>query len=70
MTTLALIFVVSFIWAIVATAGGLTAVALVKDNQAVLFLALTVGLIVIAGAATWRLWYVWLARLRVERNEC
>ena len=27
-----------------------------------------VGLIVIAGAATWRLWSVWLARLRVERN--
>ena len=65
-----MIFVLSFIWAIVAAAGGLTAVALVKDNQAVLFLALTVGLIVIAGAATWRLWSVWLARLRVEHKGC
>ncbi|MCH8328380.1 MAG: hypothetical protein IID15_07670, partial [Candidatus Marinimicrobia bacterium] len=37
-----------------AAAAGLTAIALAKDNQAVLFSALTAGLIVIAGAATWR----------------
>jgi len=46
------------IWAVVAAAAGLTAIALAKDTQAVLFSVLTAGLIVIAGAATWRLWSV------------
>ena len=56
MTTAATILVICFIWGIVAVAAGLTAVALVRDNQAVLFSALTAGLIVIAIAAAWRLW--------------
>jgi hypothetical protein len=56
MTTSATILLIGFIWAIVAAAAGLTAIALAKDNQAVLFLVLTVGLAVIAVAATWRLW--------------
>ena len=56
MTTSATILLIGFIWAIVAAAAGLTAIALVKDNQAVLFLVLTVGLAVIAVAAAWRLW--------------
>ena len=47
---------IGFIWAIVAAAAGLTAIVLAKDNQAVLFLVLTVGLAVIAVAAAWRLW--------------
>ena len=54
MTTSATILLIGFIWAIVAA--GLTAIALAKDNQAVLFLVLTGGLAVIAVAATWRLW--------------
>ena len=58
MTTAATILVICFIWGIVALAAGLTAVALVRDNQAILFSLLTAGLIVIAGAATWRLWSV------------
>ena len=56
MTTSATILLIGFIWAIVAAAAGLTAIALAKDNQAVLFLVLTVGLAVIAVAAAWRLW--------------
>ena len=56
MTTQATILVICFIWGIVAAAAGLTAIALAKDNQAVLFSVLTAGLIVIAVAATWRLW--------------
>lgn len=58
MTTPGTIIVIAFIWAVVAAAAGLTAIALAKDNQAVLFSVLTAGLIVIAGAATWRLWSV------------
>lgn len=50
--------VLKFIWAVMAAAAGLTAIALAKDTQAVLFSVLTAGLIVIAGAATWRLWSV------------
>ena len=56
MTTSATILLIGFIWEIVAAAAGLTAIALAKDNQAVLFLVLTVGLAVIAVAAAWRLW--------------
>jgi len=56
MTTSATILLIGFIWAIVAAAAGLAAIALAKDNQAVLFLVLTVGLAVIAVAAAWRLW--------------
>ena len=56
MTTSATILLIGFIWAIVAAAEGMTAIALAKDNQAVLFLVLTVGLAVIAVAAAWRLW--------------
>jgi|AP95_1055475.scaffolds.fasta_scaffold310343_1 membrane protein implicated in regulation of membrane protease activity len=56
MTTPATILLICFIWAIVAAAAGLTAVALAKDIQATLFLVLTAGLAVIAAAATWRLW--------------
>ena len=41
-----------------AAAAGLTAIALAKDTQAVLFSVLTAGLIVSAEAATWRLWSV------------
>ena len=55
MTTSTPILLIGFIWAIVAAAAGLTAIALAKDNQAVLFLVLTVGLAVIAVAAAWRL---------------
>jgi len=51
MTTSATILLIGFIWAIVAAAGGMTAITLAKDNQAVLFLVLTVGLAVIAVAA-------------------
>ena len=58
MTIPATIIVIGFIWAVVAAAGGLTAIALAKDNQAVLFSVLTAGLIVIAVTATWRLWTV------------
>jgi len=58
MTTPGTIIVIAFIWAVVAAAAGLTAIALAKDTQAVLFSVLTAGLIVIAGAATWRLWSV------------
>ena len=58
MTTPGTIIVIALIWAVVADAAGLTAIALAKDNQAVLFSVLTAGLIVIAGAATWRLWSV------------
>ena len=58
MTTPGTIIVIAFIWAVVAAAAGLTAIALAKDNQAMLFSVLTAGLIVIAGAATWRLWSV------------
>lgn len=58
MTTPGTIIVIALIWAVVAAAAGLTAIALAKDNQAVLFSVLTAGLIVIAGAATWRLWSV------------
>ena len=56
MTTSATILLIGFIWAIVAAAAGLTAIALAKDNQAGLFLVITVGLAVIAVAAAWRLW--------------
>ena len=56
MTTPGTIIVIALIWAVVAAAAGLTAIALAKDTQAVLFSVLTAGLIVIAGAATWRLW--------------
>ena len=56
MTTSATILLIGFIWAIVAAAAGLTAIALAKDNQVVLFLVLTVGLAVIAVAAASRLW--------------
>ena len=56
MTASGTILLIGFIWAIVAAAAGLTAIALAKDNQAVLFLVLTGGLAVIAVAATWRLW--------------
>lgn len=56
MTTPGAIIVILFIWAIVAAAAGLTAIALAKDTQTLLFSVLTAGLIVIAGAATWRLW--------------
>jgi len=42
----------------VAAAAGLTAIALAKDTQPVLFSVLTAGLIVIAEAAAWRLWSV------------
>jgi len=58
MTTPGTIIVIALIWAVVAAAAGLTAIALAKDNQAMLFSVLTAGLIVIAGAATWRLWSV------------
>ena len=58
MTIPATIIIIGFIWAIVATAAGLTTIALAKDAQAVLFSARTAGLIVIAGTATWRLWTV------------
>ena len=58
MTTPGTIIVAALIWAVVAAAAGLTAIALAKNNQAVLFSVLTAGLIVIAGAATWRLWSV------------
>ncbi|MCH2518395.1 MAG: hypothetical protein MK210_09360 [Dehalococcoidia bacterium] len=58
MTTPGTIIVIALIWAVVAAAAGLTAIVLAKDNQAVLFSVLTAGLIVIAGAATWRLWSV------------
>ena len=58
MTAPATIIILGFIWAVVAAAAGLTATALAKDTQAVLFSVLTAGLIVIAGAATWRLWSV------------
>ena len=58
MTTPGTIIVIALIWAVVAAAAGLTAIALAKDNQAVLFSVLTAGLIVIAGAATWCLWSV------------
>ena len=58
MTTPGTIIVIAFIWAVVAAAAGLTAIALAKDTQAVLFSVLTAGLIVIASAATWRLWSV------------
>ncbi len=58
MTIPATIIIIGFIWAVVAAAAGLTAIALAKDTQAVLFSVLTAGLIVIAGAATWRLWSV------------
>jgi len=58
MTTPGTIIVIALIWAVVAAAAGLTAIVLAKDTQAVLFSVLTAGLIVIAGAATWRLWSV------------
>ena len=58
MTTPGTIIVIAFIWAVVAAAAGLTAIALAKDNQAMLFSVLTAGLIVIAVAATWRRWSV------------
>ena len=58
MTTPGTIIVIAFIWAVVAAAAGLTAIALAKDTQAVLFSVITAGLIVIAVAATWRLWSV------------
>ena len=58
MTTPGTIIVIALIWAVVAAAAGLTAIALAKDTQAVLFSVLTAGLVVIAGAATWRLWSV------------
>ena len=58
MTTPGTIIVIAFIWAVVAAAAGLTAIALAKDTQAVLFSVLTPGSIVIAVAATWRLWSV------------
>ena len=58
MTTPGTIIVIALIWAVVAAAAGLTAITLAKDNQAMLFSVLTAGLIVIAGAATWRLWSV------------
>ena len=55
MTTPAIILGICLIWIIEAAAVGLTAIALVKDNQAAMFVTLTLVLAVISVAATWRL---------------
>lgn len=55
MTTSTIIIGIFLIWIIEAVAVGLTAIALVKDNQAAMFITLTVVLAVISVAATWRL---------------
>ena len=56
MSTQTTILLICLVWGIVFAAGGLTAIALIRDIQAVLFSGLTAGLIIIAGAVTWRLW--------------